>query len=49
MCDKQCLLQYSRITYDEEDYYKIDIENEFFLFVRNVNRPVPLLTKACSK
>ena len=31
MCDKQYHLQCSGITYDEEDYYEIDIENELFL------------------
>ena len=31
MCDKQYHLQCSRITYDEEDYYEIDNENELFI------------------
>ena len=31
MCDKQYHLQCSGITYDEEDFYKTDIENELFI------------------
>ena len=32
ICDKQYHLQCSRITYDEEGYYEINIENELFIW-----------------